>query len=172
MLHDGTYRQFDLDRLQRTKDSKSDFFEVILNFLTAIGIALMCKTGIGSPLVTMILTAVLGGLLWRTYSTRQTKLNNIAKNPNNAYHKLKSKGLEVTDDLQSIHKYKSYATFARIGYLTLLLIFSLFGSTMNLLAVQIFSIFFIALVLADLLFSLGALGYRMKRCGDMFKNQQ
>jgi hypothetical protein len=43
---------------------------------------------------------------------------------------------------------------------------------MNLMAVQILTILFITLVLADLAFSLLALFKRLKRCGDMYKSQK
>lgn len=95
-------------------------------------LGLMVKTGIGSPIIILLLTGILGALFWKTYRDRQVKLNNLAKNPNNAYAKMKENGEEVTDDLQRIHKYKSYSTFARIGYLSLLLLFQLFGNLMSL----------------------------------------
>jgi hypothetical protein len=174
LLKDGTYRQFDMDKISRTRDSKMDFFEIILNFLKAGLLALTVKAGIGSPLIILLLTGILAGLFWKTYSDRQKKLENLAQNPNNPYHKLKQTGQPITDALCGIQKWKAFSVFARIGYILILLSIWLFGSMMSLSWIQILTVLFTFLVLTDVFCTLVALGKRLKRCGDMYsadKNQ-
>jgi hypothetical protein len=97
LLHDGTFRQFDMDRYGRTPDSYSDFFEVILNLLISILLAFLVKTGIGSLVGVILPTAILAAMFFKAYKYRQTRLNKAAKNASNPYfRKLReTKGQEI-----------------------------------------------------------------------------
>lgn len=70
LLEDGTYRQFDMDKISRTKDSKLDFYEILLNLLISAFLAIMVKTDIGSVISMLILTLILAGLFFMTYRNR------------------------------------------------------------------------------------------------------
>jgi hypothetical protein len=85
LLHDGTFRQFDMDRYARTADSNADFFEVILNLVLSILIGFLAKTGVGSLIGVYLTVSILTGMLIRAYRNRQIRLNKAARNASNPY---------------------------------------------------------------------------------------
>lgn len=135
LLHDGTFRQFDLDRYGRTPDSVSDFFEVILNLTISVLLAFLVKTGIGSLLGVILATALLAGMLFKAYKYRQARLNKAARSVSNPYYKKlkQSKGPEIEDDLSRIQLLKLLSTVIRIVYLLILVIMWVVANSLNLL---------------------------------------
>lgn len=169
LLHDGTFRQFDMDRYGRTPDSVADFYEVILNLVLSILLAFLVKTGIGSLIGVILTTIIMAAMFFKAYKYRQTRLNRAAKSASNPYFKKlrEKRGQEIEDDLSKIQLLKLLSTAIRVIYLLILVIMWVLSNSLNLLWVQILTIFFLLLVISDLAMILTALSIRFKRFKPM-----